>query len=1168
MKNNDAFYLTIPLVQSIEKAADYSGNYLVYGDGGFGKTTSVLMLFKYFLSKAKNGENIVPLYIDSKGLDFTYDKPLFEYIIREYCGLNKDISKHIETLNDLLKNSDKKYYIIIDAINEAESNKFKIICDIASLKEIFDKNHAGRLIVSSRTDETVNCFNDFKRIKMLDFTDEQIVDFLNKYDFKNKGKPIDKIDVTRIDENLLKILRVPMFLKIFKDVYKDEDVFPNLYTKNIVRESDLLSKFVEKIFKDKMDEHKAEQSPEYIKCYFVLKRFLPALAFEFAKNDEFSISESGLDDLFKNKFNESYFKQFQNRRENYFKHAGNLDDLLNDCIDDFSFIVCKGENKNVEYSFSHQVWRDYFAAVYLTNSIDYDVTSEFEHQISSNIQQYVGELIKEYEFENKIDILSPMSPIEAFMQRNSKKLSPLAVSLCVEIMKKSRNGKITAIYDNLDLKCIDFYYCNLKNSSFNASKIYSLNFINPLEQNVKFITFVSNNKLILRCNDSFFSYDLDMKKLCYYASFELIDFELIDFDCNFFENQGNKKILLKSNRINDLKLCVLYNESKSLKRKTYSGPFYRNVIEKIIISEDKNYIISVDKDNVLYAWNTINNEIIEIKLNKHVEVIRVSKNNKYLVVLLDDDSLLTYELKTLCEIFNFNKSNLNFTISQFIICPNEPRIICVNYDNEIIVLDLVTGEIITENPYKVSKSTVTTLAISLDSKYMAFGCESGEIILVELKNNILNKILSFYEISQIRDLIFSPYNILVSIDMNSHITFWDITTLCIRDQLYYKKGLIRSLNRDLLVADFGNIFKVFDGSLQKCNSFFDILSFTDNYKKFYFNNHPYFVTQLSKNEIILINYNNNNFINLKTDIDFMQHAVISADDQLIAILSYDGSVELCNIVYDSRKFRPQKIVHKESSFLKFSMDGRMLYTISYNSIIGWDVDSGNVVFKKETNDCFIGGFNVKYIYSNGTTIGTIYTNDWGIDSVSISYDGKCLAYGNTNGIISLVDSKTGKNLLKTESVLRNHIYSQECINVLSFSMNGEMVVSGGNNGTMTVFKIKKNKLKKLKSKSFYKIITTIRFINYDKNLLICFENQECIVWNVKKWFIEDKVISIDANIENCNFSKSKFINNFNDGIFKFYKTMYQNGADVPEEYEPKPIPFEWNDEELNDKESE
>lgn len=1151
MKTNDAFYLTIPLVKFIEKDVNYSGNYLVYGQGGFGKTTSMLMVFKYFLSKAQNGENIVPIYIDSKGLDFTYEKPILEYIIREYCGLNKDISQHIETLNDLLKNTDKKYYIIIDAINEAESNKYKVICDIASLKEIFDKNHAGRIIVSSRTDENVYCFNDFKRIKMLNFKDEQIVDFLNKYNFKNNGKSIDKIDVERIDKNLLKILRVPMFLKIFKDVYKDADVFPNLYKKNIIRESDLLSKFVDKIIDEKMDMHKAEQSPEYIKVYFALKRFLPALAFELAKNDEFSISDTKLKKLFLEKFNQEYFYQFENLNENYYDGIGSLKRILRNCIEDFSFIVSKGDKNSVEYSFSHQVWRDYFSAVYLANSIDYDVAGEFEYQISNNIQQYAGEIVREYEFENKTDILSPMSPIEAFMQRNCNALSPLAVRLCVDIMKKARNGKITARYDNLDLKYINFYYCNLKNSSFIDSKVFPLNFINPLDKNVQFFSFDSNNKLILRSYNRFYSYNLNTKELACFFEFKSSGFEVVDFNFKTFENQGNTEILLKSSVINNLVICRLSNESKLLKKRMYSGPNFRNILEKIIVSEDRNYIICVDRDNILYVWNTIKNEIRESKLTKHVDDIKVSKNNKYIVLLFDNYSLSTYELRSLNEIFNSNKSNLNFEISKFIISPNKPWAVCVNDDNDIIIFDYFVGDVVIETLYKISESNITAFAISEKSKYLAFGCKNGEIILFENKNNKLIKIISFNETSTIRDLIFSPNNALLSFDTKSHVSFLNLITLCKEDQLYYKNGLVKIPNSNLLVADFGNVFKVFDRNLSRYKSYFDVLSFTDDYKKFYFNDHPYFMTQLSKNEIICINYNNNNFISLKTDIDFMQYAVVSNDDRLAAVLSYDGNVELFDIMHNSKIFVQNRIIHKDAVFLKFSIDGRLIYTISYDSIICWKTDNGDVVFKKEINECFIGGFNVEHIYCNGTAVGIISANHWGIDSVTLSYDGNYLAYGNTYGKISLVDSKTGKNLLRKEVYLFDNLHFHESINVLSFSINGEMIVCGGNNGTMTLFKRKKNKLKKFKSKYFYKLITTIRFINDDEELLICFESLEYIIWNIKKWCIDDKVIAIDANIENCNFFKSKYINKSNDDIFRFYKTLYQNGANIPEEYEPK-----------------
>lgn len=58
---------------------------------------------------------------------------------------------------------------------------------------------------------------------------------------------------------------------------------------------------------------------------------------------------------------------------------------------------------------------------------------------------------------------------------------------------------------------------------------------------------------------------------------------------------------------------------------------------------------------------------------------------------------------------------------------------------------------------------------------------------------------------------------------------------------------------------------------------------------------------------------------------------------------------------------------------------------------------------------------------------------------------------------------------------------------------------------------------------------------------------------------------IQSNIQECDFRNAIFNG---EDINDFCHILYCNGADVPVEYEPKPIPFEWNDEELDDKESE
>jgi len=1137
MKNDDKFYLTIPLVHSIEKATDYSENYLVYGDGGFGKTTSMLMLFKCFLNKAQRGENIVPIYIDSKGLDFTYDKPVFEYIIREYCGLNKDISKHIETLNDLLKNSDKKYNIIIDAINEAESNKFKVIRDIASLKEIFDKNQAGRLIVSSRTDENVYCFNDFKRIKMLDFTDEQIVDFLNKYDFKNSGKSIDKIDIEKIDENLMKILRTPMFLNIFKDVYKDADVFPDLYTKNIIRESDLLSKFVEKIFKDKMDEHKAEKSPEYIKCYFALKRFLPALAFELAKNDAFSISNEKLHNLFINKFNEDYFCQFESLEEDYYENAGSLKRILKKCIEDFSFIVSKGEKNNAEYSFLHQVWRDYFAAVYLKNSIDYDVADGFEHQISDNIQQYVGEIVREYDFENKTDILSPMSPIEAFMQRNCNILSPLAVRLCIEIMKKSRNGKIIALYDNLDLKYINFHNYNFQGSSFNNSKVYEHNFLPQ-------------------------GHTGSVKSVCYSPDGKRIVSGSYDKTIRIWDAETGKQI------------------GESLEGHT-------DCVNSVCYSPNGKRIVSGSEDTTIRIWDAETGKQIGEPLEGYAGVKSVcySPNGKRIVSGNNDETIRIWDSKTGKQIGKSLEGHTG-TVNSVCYSPDGKRIASGGSDETIRIWNAETGKQIGK-PLVGHIGSVNSVCYSTDGKRIV-SVDDDEIILIwDAKTGMDIELLTEH-MSFVNSVSCSPDGKrIVSGSNDSKIRIWDLKT--------------------------GNRIKLLDGHKYSVNS----VCYSPDGKRL--------ASGSSDNTIRIWNVETGKQIGepLEGYIDFVESVSYSPNGKRIVSGGSDETIRIWDAEAGKQVRKPLEGHKRGISSVCYSPDGKRIVSGSWDETIRiWDAETGKQIGESleghivEVNSVGYSP-NGKRIVSGGCCDETIRIWDaetgkqigepleghaFGIISVSYSANGERIVSGSLDETIRIWNAETGKQIGEP---LEGHM---NFVKAVCYSSDGKRIVSGSCDKTIRIWDSKTGKQIGKPLEGHTGTVNSVCYSPDDKKIVSGSDDETIRIWDAEKrkqignaleghtddvnsvsfspdgkrivsgsrdetiriWDLETHLCTvlkgiIQSNIQKCDFRNAIFNS---EDINDFCHILYCNGADVPEEYEPKPIPFEWNDEELNDKESE
>ena len=175
----------------------------------------------------------------------------------------------------------------------------------------------------------------------------------------------------------------------------------------------------------------------------------------------------------------------------------------------------------------------------------------------------------------------------------------------------------------------------------------------------------------------------------------------------------------------------------------------------------------------------------------------------------------------------------------------------------------------------------------------------------------------------------------------------------------------------------------------------------------------------------------------------------------------------------------------------------------------------------------------------GKQLGELLIGHTGVFiSISNSPDGKKIISGSwemVSGIlyctIRIWDAKTWKQIGKP---LKGHT---GFIRSVSYSPDGKKIVSSGKDG--------------------------IRIWNLETHL--------CIVINGV----------ILSNIQNCDFRNAAFIFNYNlqtssnniqnsyyNAKKEFYHILYCNGADVPKEYEPKLLPFEWNDEETSDKESE
>ena len=500
--------------------------YFFNAEGGYGKSTSFKSLYYYLVEQAAQANNhIVPIFIDvkqlvefgEKGSAGNMPRPIEKYIVKNYCGEDSDPNESLleKVINIFSKNNafslenHYTYFIFIDAINEVNDGLKQTIID--EIKQMVESDSV-KFFISSRVNES-SLPDDTVKYKLLPLDEEKIRVYLDK----NFGKTGEKVDISKINDSLVDILRVPMYLSVFRKTYDERNPYPDIYEAKTVRKADILDSFIKKLLKDNMERARSDDKPL---IEFVIKYFLPALAFLMVNKNGFIIDSDSTE-----KFNYDYFKKFfKGTKKETLKVLINSKayNPLSICCKAFALLIENGDN----FSFTHQNWRDLFAAKHIINCMNAEKLDELEITVSENIRQFVGELIREYkqscgyskdymdksdaekvrksecDFEGKDNIETcSESPIEHFLDKHNLNsiipLSAIATKNLIEIMKTSRNNRIVAYYNNLDLSCTNFIKCNISNSKIYSKNLeYSL-FISSGHTDVITDMAVTNSKRIL-----------------------------------------------------------------------------------------------------------------------------------------------------------------------------------------------------------------------------------------------------------------------------------------------------------------------------------------------------------------------------------------------------------------------------------------------------------------------------------------------------------------------------------------------------------------------------------------------------------------------------------------------------------------------------------------------
>lgn len=849
MKNID--YAKSPLVKRFIElnSENKSKNHIfLFAGGGYGKTTAMKCLYLYLVNQAKTNNDIVPIYIDVKELNFRKSNPIINYIHSEYSGSDTTESDVENLLKKQAPSFSKKYtyYILIDGLNETnDSNKKSLMDDISDMN-----NNSSNIsfVVSSRVKEDFD-WVDFNTFQLKGLDEDKIKKYLDKEFGKRYN---ENTDVERINKSLIEILKIPMFMNVFSKTYNKKSPYPDIYTDRAVRKADILDSYIQKILKD-LKERTSSSDNDILE--FVINFYIPALAFQMQKNDNsFSISEVQFKEL---RANEDYFDSLLVPDEYMDSFVSKKYRIKSICTDNFALL-----SKSNGYSFVHQIWRDFFAAKHIINCMNAEKLDALEVFIDGNVRLFVGELIREYDdkykyskrheykqiaINGRIDyVYSPdtrkcecdfeekdnlntwsESPIEHFLQENYKELNkrPIAIRNLIEIMKTARNNHITAKYDNLDLQKVKFHgNCSIVNSSFCNSRVYMNNFPDEICQNVDSACFSPDNKtLVLATWSKIYLINLSDD------SAEIIEREIHDIGEELYSPGGEMKFSPRGTLLGihgrDYPNWDLYDiERKEIIKSDISdNEDCKELIKNVSsINKDEFFALSKDISGVKYNRIAYNDSIFSISEkcvllngkpfiseNFNINSIKLANNGKVLITGNSNGEINVYDISLkpinykLVEKIDNEESINNLAVS------NDCRMISAVSDCSLKIWEKKRSSYFLFSERKITNLKTETNVFHPNNYIYYLKCysyvENGAIQRAKLQ--IFNsstlkteKIILFN--TPILDYCFSDYSEYFAIMLDNRIELWNLNTA--EKSIYDISELLRQENSKSLSISFDN----------------------------------------------------------------------------------------------------------------------------------------------------------------------------------------------------------------------------------------------------------------------------------------------------------------------------------------------------------------------------
>ena len=344
----------VQFLTEVQEQKDAKKHLLITGEGGMGKTVSLLKTCEYLLSKRINA-----IYVPLSKID--EDLTLDQYLERVVCGGNQCMWQELKGLMSVPYASIPNVVLLLDGINEVSLKYVNTFVD--AVKDTYIDSYKGiKLVMTSRwfDNDLMHKLRDNVTLLEMQALDKESID---QY-LQSVGLP----SVT--DEKVLSVIRTPLMLTLFADVERHKDKYQNIEGIVLEENPNTAGKILSNFFQTQLYRAAEEVNFDRAAHLVLLEYLLPSIAYKMLEKNSMYLSEDEVwDDAVQEikQEGERYIWYKNDKLCRLIRGRSRINaDALIDLADSALHFLHKTD---AGYEFLHQSFRDYFAAFHIANEM-------------------------------------------------------------------------------------------------------------------------------------------------------------------------------------------------------------------------------------------------------------------------------------------------------------------------------------------------------------------------------------------------------------------------------------------------------------------------------------------------------------------------------------------------------------------------------------------------------------------------------------------------------------------------------------------------------------------------------------------------------------------------------------------------------------------------------